>query len=50
MRFLPYHRSVRQGGPVILVIEDEPTIAEAVAARLRSERFEVEIAATGPDG
>ena len=34
----------------ILVIEDEPTIAEAVALRLRSEGFAVEIAADGPAG
>lgn len=33
---------------LILVVEDEPTIAEAVASRLRSEGFEVEIAADGP--
>jgi DNA-binding response OmpR family regulator len=34
----------------ILVIEDEATIAQAVAARLRSEGFAVEIATDGPDG
>jgi DNA-binding response OmpR family regulator len=34
----------------ILVIEDEPTIADAVALRLRSEGFAVEIAADGPSG
>jgi len=34
----------------ILVIEDETTIAQAVAARLRSEGFEVEVAADGPSG
>jgi DNA-binding response OmpR family regulator len=34
----------------ILVIEDEPTIAEAVALRLRSEGFAVDIAADGPAG
>jgi DNA-binding response OmpR family regulator len=34
----------------IVVIEDETTIAAAVAARLRSEGFSVEIAADGPDG
>ena len=34
----------------ILVIEDEATIAGAVADRLRSEGFEAEVAATGPDG
>jgi DNA-binding response OmpR family regulator len=34
----------------ILIIEDEATIAAAVAARLRSEGFAVEIAADGPVG
>jgi DNA-binding response OmpR family regulator len=34
----------------ILVVEDEPTIAEAVALRLRSEGFAVDIAADGPAG
>ncbi len=34
----------------IVVIEDETPIADAVAARLRSDGFEVSIAATGPDG
>jgi DNA-binding response OmpR family regulator len=33
----------------ILVVEDERTIAEAVAARLRAEGFAVELAGTGPD-
>ena len=33
---------------MILVVEDEPTIADAVASRLRSEGFEVEIASDGP--
>ncbi|MGI5165926.1 response regulator transcription factor [Spirillospora sp. CA-253888] len=32
----------------ILVVEDEPTIAQAVAARLRAEGFTVETAADGP--
>lgn len=34
----------------ILVIEDEPSIADAIAARLRSEGYLVEIASDGPDG
>ena len=34
----------------ILVIEDEATIAQAVAARLRSEGFEVEVATDGLSG
>jgi DNA-binding response OmpR family regulator len=34
----------------ILVIEDEATIAQSVAARLRSEGFDVEIAVDGPAG
>src|SRR5262245_44932943 len=42
-------------GPVsptrtILVVEDEPPIAEAVATRLRSEGFEVTLAFDGPTG
>jgi DNA-binding response OmpR family regulator len=32
----------------VLVVEDEPTIAESVAARLRAEGFVVELAADGP--
>jgi DNA-binding response OmpR family regulator len=32
----------------VLVVEDEPTIAEAVAARLRADGFLVEVAADGP--
>jgi DNA-binding response OmpR family regulator len=34
----------------IVVVEDEERIAGAVAARLRAEGFQVEVAATGPDG
>ena len=34
----------------ILVVEDEATIASSVAARLRTEGFEVEVAADGPTG
>ncbi|HEX6312441.1 MAG TPA: response regulator transcription factor, partial [Acidimicrobiia bacterium] len=34
----------------IVVIEDESSIASAIAARLRSEGFEVELAADGPGG
>ena len=34
----------------ILVVEDEATIAQSVAARLRSEGFTVEIAVDGPAG
>ncbi len=33
---------------LILVVEDEPTIAEAVASRLRSEGYQVEVAIDGP--
>jgi DNA-binding response OmpR family regulator len=32
----------------VLVVEDERTIAEAVAARLRAEGFEVDVAGDGP--
>src|SRR5256714_10702363 len=38
------------GGARVVVIEDEDPIAAAVAARLRSEGFEVEVAADGPSG
>ena len=34
----------------VLVVEDEPRLAEAVARGLRAEGFEVDIALTGPDG
>ena len=37
-------------GRTILVIEDERSIAAAVAARLRSEGYTVEIAPDGPSG
>jgi DNA-binding response OmpR family regulator len=36
--------------PTIVVIEDEPAIADAVAARLRADGFAVELAADGPRG
>jgi DNA-binding response OmpR family regulator len=36
------------GRPLILVVEDERDIADAVAARLRSESADVEIAGDGP--
>lgn len=39
-----------EAGRTIVVVEDEASIAAAVAARLRSEGFAVEIAADGPDG
>jgi DNA-binding response OmpR family regulator len=35
---------------VVAVIEDEETIASAVAARLRAEGFRVEVATDGPSG
>jgi DNA-binding response OmpR family regulator len=34
----------------VLVVEDEPTIAESVAARLRAEGFAVDVARDGPTG
>jgi DNA-binding response OmpR family regulator len=34
----------------IVVVEDEPIIAAAVAARLRKETFRVEVAVDGPSG
>jgi DNA-binding response OmpR family regulator len=36
--------------PMICVVEDEAVIASAVAARLRAEGFEVEVASDGPSG
>ena len=39
-----------RGLAFICVIEDERTIAAAVAARLRAEGFQVEIADDGPAG
>ncbi|HVL81948.1 MAG TPA: response regulator transcription factor [Actinomycetota bacterium] len=36
--------------PTIVVVEDEAPIANAVAARLRSEGFRVDVAGTGPAG
>ena len=39
---------MREGQRRILVVEDELTIAESVAARLRAEGFEVDIAHDGP--
>ncbi len=38
------------GSKRVLVVEDEQTIAESVAARLRAEGFAVEVAADGPSG
>jgi DNA-binding response OmpR family regulator len=37
-------------GRTIVVVEDEQLIAESVAARLRAEGLEVEIANDGPTG
>jgi DNA-binding response OmpR family regulator len=53
---LPYPDQVASAAPLapsartILIIEDEAPIAAAVAARLRSEGFAVEIAEDGPIG
>ncbi|MFI6865615.1 response regulator [Nocardia sp. NPDC050406] len=38
----------QRGGRRILVVEDEPTIAESIAARLRAEGFTVDLAHDGP--
>jgi len=48
----PEDRSAAAAAPprTILVVEDEASIAEAVATRLRSEGFSVTIAADGPSG
>ena len=37
-------------GATVVVVEDEPTIAEAVAARLRADGHVVEVAGDGPAG
>jgi len=37
-------------GRTVVVIEDEPAIADAVAARLRADGFRVEAASDGPSG
>jgi len=36
--------------PTVVIVEDEEPIAAAVAARLRSEGFDTEVAADGPSG
>lgn len=41
---------MRMGKRKLVVIEDEPTIAASVAARLRQEGYEVEVASDGPSG
>ena len=33
----------------VLVVDDDPTIADSVAVRLRAEGFDVQIAADGPE-
>lgn len=38
----------QRGGRRILVVEDEPTIAESIAVRLRAEGFTVDLAHDGP--
>jgi DNA-binding response OmpR family regulator len=40
----------RNGSRTVVVIEDEASIADAVAARLRSEGYEVAVAGDGPAG
>ncbi|GGQ45011.1 response regulator transcription factor [Couchioplanes azureus] len=40
--------TARQAERRVLVVEDEPTIAESVAARLRAEGFVVHLAGDGP--
>jgi DNA-binding response OmpR family regulator len=41
-------RAMPEPGHHIVVVDDEPSIAEAVAARLRSEGFTVDLAGDGP--
>jgi DNA-binding response OmpR family regulator len=38
----------RDAAPTLLLVEDEPTLAAAVAARLRAEGFQVQVCADGP--
>ena len=47
---MPTDPAVPRRGRTILVVEDEAPIASAVAARLRSEGFDVAIAADGLEG
>jgi len=46
--WLPRVGGMRERERRVLVVEDEPTIAESVAARLRAEGFTVDIARDGP--
>ncbi|HMO11956.1 MAG TPA: response regulator transcription factor, partial [Actinotalea sp.] len=39
-----------RAAPLVLVVEDEPAIATAVAHRMRAEGWRVEVAADGPSG
>ena len=47
---MPASNSFAPSARTILVVEDEAPIADAIAARLRSEGYSVEIAADGPTG
>jgi len=40
----------REQSATVLVVEDEPTLAEAVAARLRREGLDVVVRHDGPSG
>ncbi len=40
----------RDGARTVVVIEDERSIADAIAARLRSEGYDVKVAGDGPSG
>jgi DNA-binding response OmpR family regulator len=44
------HITTATTGPRIVVIEDERTLAEAIALRLRADGFEVDVALNGADG
>jgi two-component system response regulator RegX3 len=43
-------KAVRQPRGTVLVVEDEPSLAETIAFLLRSDGFDVAVAATGPEG
>ena len=46
----PFPPNLRGVAEKIVVVEDEPTIADAVAARLRADGYDVAVAHDGPSG
>ena len=47
---MTFERSISTSQPRILIVEDEPKVAESVAARLREEGYSVMVASTGEAG